>query len=207
MPGVLGRRGPYAKTEKRRSEIAAAVLALVIENGHRSVTAAEVAERTGLSEPGVLYHFPTKEALLLAGLRRFDEEEFSKLPAGQSLAIAGEQAEEGVHRENIVRLYSAMSGEASDPTHPAHDFFKERWKAANAIMSEDLKRLQDLGEVSPDLNPDRVSRQIHAAWEGLQLQWLVDPTFNIAEELTDLIEALTGVRQLAKHLSVPAFTP
>ena len=55
--------------EERRRDIAEATLALVVEKGHRAVVTAEIARRTGLSEPGVLYHFPSKDELLIGALQ------------------------------------------------------------------------------------------------------------------------------------------
>ena len=59
---MAGKRGSYAKSELRKQAISEAALALIMERGHRAVTVAEVADRAGVSEPSVFYHFPTKEA-------------------------------------------------------------------------------------------------------------------------------------------------
>jgi AcrR family transcriptional regulator len=44
--------------------------AIVLENGARHMTLDAVAARAGVSKGGLLYHFPTKEALLRAMLER-----------------------------------------------------------------------------------------------------------------------------------------
>jgi len=190
---VVKTRGPYARTETRRREIAEATLAIVTERGHKAVTALEVAEKAGLSEPGVLYHFPTKESLLIAALELFDDLEIDPLENGGAYAEAGRQAHDGVRRTNFVRLYSEMSGEAPNPQHPAHDFFRQRWERSNAVLADDLRRLRDAGLVQPDLDLDATARRIHAAWEGLQLQWLVSPKFDIRADLEQVMSSLTGL--------------
>ena len=191
--GVRGRRGSYAKTAERRQAIAEAALELVLEKGHRSLITAEVAHRAGLSEPGVLYHYPTKDDLLLAALRLSDEFEWATMPLGESVRRAPARAAESLRRINVVRLHTAMFGESSDPTHPAHEYFKERWRAGDERMVESIRRLQVAGVVDGTIEPYRASRWIHTAWEGLQLQWLAQPEFDIAAELESLIERILGV--------------
>ncbi|WP_157696961.1 TetR/AcrR family transcriptional regulator [Leifsonia sp. 21MFCrub1.1] len=191
--GVRGPRGSYAKTRERRRAIAEAALEIVLEKGHRSLITAEVAQRAGLSEPGVLYHFPTKDDLLLAALRLSDEHEWSTMPLGESVRRAPARAAESLSRINVVRLHTAMFGESSDPAHPAHEYFKERWRAGDERMVQSIERLQAVGVVDRAIAPYRASRWIHTAWEGLQLQWLAEQDFDIAVELQSLIERILGV--------------
>jgi AcrR family transcriptional regulator len=191
--GTRGRRGSYAKTKGRRRAIAEAALELVLEKGHRALITADVAQRAGLSEPGVLYHYPTKDDLLLAALRLSDEYEWSTMPLGESIRRAPARAAESLRRINIVRLHTAMFGESSDPSHPAYAYFKERWRVGDERMVESITRLQAAGAIGPDIEPYRVSRWIHTAWEGLQLQWLAEQNFDITAELQSLIERILGV--------------
>lgn len=189
---TAGRRGPYARTKERRRTIADAALALVIERGHRDVTTLAVATRAGMSEAGLLYHYPTKETLLVAALARFDEEQLSHLAPGEALESAPERAALGVRRNNIVHLYAALLGEASNPSHPAHDYFKERWRAGREIPARDIALLQERGEVDATIDPQRAATWILAAWDGLQSHWLVDPSFDIGTELGMLIDVVLG---------------
>ena len=48
--------------------------AIVLESGARHMTLDAVAARAGVSKGGLLYHFPTKEALLRAMLERFSKQ-------------------------------------------------------------------------------------------------------------------------------------
>lgn len=190
---VVRPRGSYAKTTERRRAIAEAALEIVLEKGHRALITAEVAQRTGLSEPGVLYHYPTKDDLLLAALTLSDEYEWSTMPLGESVMRAPARAAESLRRINVVRLHTAMFGESSDPSHPAHEYFKKRWRAGDERMVESIVRLQQSGVVGADVDPYQASRWIHTAWEGLQLQWLTEQNFDIAVELGSLIERILGV--------------
>ncbi|NTW42822.1 MAG: TetR family transcriptional regulator, partial [Cellulomonadaceae bacterium] len=66
-------RGPYARTALRREQIARASLEIVVELGHENLTTAEVARRAGSSEATALYHFPSKDHLLVAALEHQDQ--------------------------------------------------------------------------------------------------------------------------------------
>jgi AcrR family transcriptional regulator len=192
MGKVTGARGSYAKTKERRQTIAEATLALVVKKGHRAVLTSDVAKLAGLSEPGVLYHFPSKDELLLSALQYFDDVQLAALSDGESIAQASTRAVAGVNRTNIVRLHTAMSGEASDPAHPAHEYFKQRWRRSNGLMADNIRLLQAEGIVDESIDADRASRLIHAAWEGLQNQWLAEPDFDIGVELDAVIVSLLG---------------
>jgi AcrR family transcriptional regulator len=56
--------------ENSRESILEAAEAVVLESGARHMTLDAVAARAGVSKGGLLYHFPTKEALLRAMLER-----------------------------------------------------------------------------------------------------------------------------------------
>ena len=67
------RRGTYQRSRERREQITLAVLEIVDELGHDGVTTALVATRSDTPEATVLYHFPTKEHLLVGALERTDD--------------------------------------------------------------------------------------------------------------------------------------
>jgi hypothetical protein len=60
------------------------------------------------------------------------------------------------------------------------------------VLSDDIHRLRDTGEIADRVDADHVARCVLAAWEGLQLAWLWSPEFDIGEELNRLIAALVG---------------
>jgi AcrR family transcriptional regulator len=163
---------------------------VVTEKGHRALTTLAVAQRAGISEAGLLYHYPSKDALLVAALERFDESQLSELEPGEALATAPERAALGVRRTNIVHLYTALLAEASDPAHPANAYFKKRWHVGREIQGSDIVLLEERGEVQPAVAPERAALWILAAWDGLQNHGLVDPCFDIDEELRLLIDVV-----------------
>src|SRR5947199_6684394 len=65
MSSAAPRRGTYAKGRERREAILAAANDLFAAQGFRGASLSAIAARVGLSEAGVLHHFPSKEHLLL----------------------------------------------------------------------------------------------------------------------------------------------
>ena len=66
MPPRKGQR--QARGVLRRGQILDAALALFAEHGYRATSVAAVAAAVGLTEQGVLHHFPSKDALVRAVL-------------------------------------------------------------------------------------------------------------------------------------------
>lgn len=186
-----GPRGPYAKTSARREVIARVVLDLVAERGHRAVTSSEVARRAGMREATVLYHFPSKEHLLVAALQEHENRENERIVGRSPYELVGPSAKAGVERHYIVRLFVAMAGEATDPEHPAHEFFVGHYEAIIASFTKEIELRQARGLADASLDPREVARQITAMWDGLQSQWLISPSFDMSDALERAMRVLT----------------
>lgn len=187
------KRGPYAKSDRRRQALRQAALELVKERGHRNVSVSEIAEVAEASEPTVYYHFPTKESLLIAALQQHDDENI-RARGHETGAVAGmgERAALGVERTFISRLYAELAAAALDPDHPANPYFRARWARSIGVVATDIRRLQKDGRVPAEIDAEMAARGILAAWEGLQFQWHHGPHFNIRAHLEWHITALLG---------------
>ncbi|MGN0062702.1 MAG: TetR/AcrR family transcriptional regulator [Nocardioides sp.] len=79
-----------ARPPLAREKVLDAYVALLHAEGERAATMDAVAQRAGVSKGGLLYHFPSKEALAEAVLARFDEitardlAEMARAPEGPS---------------------------------------------------------------------------------------------------------------------------
>jgi AcrR family transcriptional regulator len=191
------KRGPYARSQQRREQVAAAVLELVDELGLEGVTTAAVATRSGINEATVLYHFPTKDHLLVAGAERADE-----------LSAAGAHLDEDDVRldldalrdlrggllqdERRIRLFQVLKGQASNPEHPAAAYIARRNERTLEIYTRLIARRQADGIAHPGLDPAQVALQVFALWEGLTALWLLDPSIDVGKLLVDGIRRLTG---------------
>ena len=76
--------GPMARKPVAREAVLDAFESLLIEEGERAATLDAVARRAGVSKGGLLYHFPTKEAMVSVLLERLD-----RLLAADLAAMAG----------------------------------------------------------------------------------------------------------------------
>ena len=68
MGEAEAKRG-YAKGRERRAAILAAADEAFAKHGFRGASLATIADSVGLTQPGLLHHFPSKEHLLLEVLR------------------------------------------------------------------------------------------------------------------------------------------
>jgi AcrR family transcriptional regulator len=187
------KRGPYAKSDQRKQALSKAALDLVREKGHRSVSVAEIAERAQTSEPTVYYHFPTKEGLLIAALKQHDDENIrAEGEEAGAIADMGSRAEVGVRRTNYARLYNELAGAAADPGHPANGFFQDRWARSVHVVATDIRRLQEEGSVPTEVDAQNAAHVLLAAWEGLQMQWMQGPPFDIRGQIEWHIRAVLG---------------
>ncbi|MEU3933227.1 TetR family transcriptional regulator [Streptomyces sp. NPDC029044] len=161
------------RSEERRAEIVRAALEVIAERGYRGASLAAVAERVGLTQQGLLHHFPTKEALLVAVLQERDR--WDALPAGRlRLDLLASLVEYNAMRPAIVQTFSALLGESVTEEHPARAYFTERYAGVRAGMAGVLRA--EYGDRLPSgLTPERAAPLLVAVLDGLQYQWLLDP--------------------------------
>jgi AcrR family transcriptional regulator len=169
----------YAKGRAKRREIIDQAMTMFGEAGYRGASLREIAARCGLSHPGLLHHFPTKESLLLAVLAQRDEADTAWLGLSDSHGIAALRrlVELGVlnsNRRGIVELFAVLSAEATAADHPAHDFFVERYRTSVDMIVQAYREAQQDGQLREGVDPDAAGRQLVAVMDGLQVQWLLD---------------------------------
>ncbi|MFF9144457.1 TetR/AcrR family transcriptional regulator [Streptomyces sp. NPDC014861] len=165
------------RSVERRAEILRAALEVIAERGYRGATLGSVAERVGLTQQGLLHYFPTKEALLVAVLEERDRWDTSggRDREGWRLDLLESLVEYNAMRPGIVQTFSALLGESVTDGHPAREFFTERYAQVRAGMT-DVLRLE-FGERLPGgLTPERAAPLLTAVMDGLQYQWLLDPS-------------------------------
>ncbi|MCP2635195.1 TetR/AcrR family transcriptional regulator [Microbacterium sp. HD4P20] len=182
-------RGEYAKSAATRTAILDAALEVFAESGYRAGSLREVAERVGMSEAGLLHHFRSKSALLLAVLDHRDalarELVDFELPDGvEALRGLVALARHNALIPGVVELYCTLSAEATSPTHPAHAYFVNRYESVRASVTASFQRVADSGRLMPGVDPGRAAVATIALMDGLQVQWLLDA------ESTDMAEAL-----------------
>lgn len=182
------RRGTYAKTPEKRVTILDAALEVFAQSGYRSGSLRDVAARVGMSEAGLLHHFPNKSALLSAVLDRRDDHarQIVVLDGDAETRLRGlvDLARHNASTPGVVELYCTLSAEATAPDHPAHDYFVRRYEWTRQMIGDAFAQLRDDGRLQPGLDPERAAVTTVALMDGLQVQWLLDrDVVDMAEEL------------------------
>lgn len=163
----------------RRSQLVGEATALIARIGYHRFSIKALAEATGLTRAGVLHHVGSKEQLLLDVLALRDERDTAAVGAGTPVRVMLDQiVRRNIEQPEIVRLYTVLAAEALDPEHPAHAYFADRFRTSTA----DLARL---------LGGDReVAVEIYSFMDGVQLNWLRDPTVDMWEQWTRFADAV-----------------
>jgi AcrR family transcriptional regulator len=177
-------RGGYAKGDARRELIVSVATEIFGTQGFRAATMLQIAAACGISRTGLLHHFPTKESLLEAVLARRDADRGSAtealaadIPEG-GRAVLGRLLDAARHnatQPRIVNLFSVLSAEAGDPTHPAHDYFEQRYARLRAELDRALTTLAATDQLVPGTDPHVLAVEIIALMDGLQVQWVLAP--------------------------------
>lgn len=89
----------------RKEQLVDAALAVVAQSGGSALTLDAVAEQAGLSKGGLLYHFPTKEKLIMAMIDRA----LDGMDAAIDAAMCAEQRSGGGGPGAFARAYVRVS--------------------------------------------------------------------------------------------------
>lgn len=193
-----GPGGPHrpSKGERTRARILESATELFARSGFHAVSLRDIAAHAGLTHAGLLHHFPGKEALLLEVLSLRDQVDAQSLFPGILRPDAPEpEPAERLHRlvevvvrntrtPGLVALYAKLAAEASDPEHPAHEYFVKRYRVLRREMTELLEALFATAGPEAEGDPAAVAQQWLALMDGLQTQWLLEPdTVDMAEQV------------------------
>ena len=164
--------------EDRRDEIIAAATQLISAVGFNATTIDHFARAAGISRPGLLHHFASRDALLEAVLERRDGDvigavhrEATAQNSVEAREVLSELVRVNADRRQLVQLYTILAAEALAPEHPAYDYFRRRQTAATRLFAERILPWHP--------EPLAAAAQVIAHLDGLQLQWLRDPTIDL----------------------------
>jgi AcrR family transcriptional regulator len=172
---MAGKRGPYAKTAARRQEILDVALEAYAQSDGSGVPLRQIAEAVGLSEAGVLHHFGSREALLTAILAERD------IADSHFADDFADLIRHNMSTPGLVKLFVQLAAAAAETGHAAHEFFRER--------AERFRAAAEQGLVAKGVPADEAAwraRVLIAAVDGIQIQWLLDPTIDMAADIVRL---------------------
>lgn len=204
----MSTRGTYAKGRAKRQQIVAAAYELVRAKGVRATTLRDVATASDTSSAGVLHHFASMDDLFVEVLRLRDDTNAATARRGRptdETSIEGliEVMHENSGEQGLVQLYTVLAADSVDPSHSAHTYFLDRYQRIRSQIARAYRRSEPAGsedstgsrrreEPAPTTSNDaeRIARLVAAAADGLQLQWLYQPDFDLGTELEYLIDRL-----------------
>jgi AcrR family transcriptional regulator len=172
-------RGEYRKTARRREEIVDAALVVFSRVGYLNSSMSEIAKVVGLTVPGLTHHYPSKADLLAALFDRRDLDANQHIAGRSGLDILRGLVEIAQRDEDdaaLTRMYVIHAAEATDPAHPAHDYFKSRYAFILAHVQGAFTQVAAAGLLRDGVTPVEAARAYVAFSDGLQLQVLYDDT-------------------------------
>lgn len=170
------------------------------EQGYRGASLRDIASRCAISHPGLLYHFPNKQSLLLAVLEHRDDIDRTEQAIADDLGIDVlrrfvRSASVNQGRPGIVELFVVVSAESTAADHPAHEFFRDRYERLVDEVGTAYRALEGAGQLVDGVEPRVAAQQLLALMDGLQVQWLLD------NDGVDMAGALSA--HIERQLTVP----
>lgn len=184
-PPSSRRRGPYRTGVRRRAEIIASATEVFGEHGFAGGTLAQIAELVGVTPQTVVKHFGSKEGLLIAVLESSDAQNaqlhFADLDGLDYLDASEHLLRHNMQHRGMVELMLTVGTEASGPSHPAHEYMVRRYADYAASIARILQHARDAGQIRKFSDAELLfeARGYAALMDGLQLQWLLDPDFDL----------------------------
>lgn len=165
--------------------------------GYRAASLTAIAERAGITQSGLLHHYPTKDLLLEAVLsERFTEDadwldEMASTTSSIPLAGYRDLAERNAQNLTWVRLLTILAAEGLTEDHPSHPAMASRYERVRARLRSRIDQQIESGVLREDLDRDLLTCIMIAAMDGLQLQWLYNPNVDMGAAM-ELLTSLLG---------------
>ena len=207
-PAADRARNPRPGTVDRREAVLRAAMTVFGQRGYNKGGLVEVAEQAGMTHAGVLHHFGSKEALLIAMLQYRDGEEAAGVPGRaqtEGPAFLGhilDTVTENTGRPGVVQTYTVLSAESVTEGHPAQAYFRNRLTVLRDKIAEVLAEVT--GREADDIEVRDDASALIALMDGLQVQWLLDPD---AVDMPRIVEKVMDelVDRLRTRTTAPAF--
>jgi AcrR family transcriptional regulator len=189
-------RGPYKKGIERRQEVVKVAVDVFGQYGFKGGTLQQVGDKVGLTPAAIMKLFGSKEKLLIAVL-----EHWGVVTAGiVGLEAKGHRRLDGFRRlmayhvahPGLLELYSTMAAEATSEEHPAHGFMTARYQSTLANMRELFSDAAGEGRFRP-MSDEEIAREAEfllAAMDGLEIQFLLNPAFDLQESFNAFLARL-----------------
>lgn len=183
----IGRAGSYSKGIARRQEILDRAIEVFRERGADGTSLRRIAEAIGISHGALLHYFSSREELLVAVYEHAEHRrDLDKGDRSQerSVEVMANAAIANLEVPGLVQLYSTLLATSLEvEAGPAKEYFTIRFERVRDNLERKLRADQDAGHVRSDVDPARTAALIVAASDGLQIQWLLEPSIALQETL------------------------
>lgn len=164
----------------RRRLIVDTATRLIARNGSRGTSLAQIARESGVSQPGLIYYFPTKEDLLNAALDARDQVEEAALWPTDSDAfdlldtiVASVKTWEDA--PDAVGMHTVLVAENVGQDGHLRPRLSARYRATVDRFSEALQDAQAAGTIRGDVDAHAKAMECIAFINGLETAWLLNP--------------------------------
>jgi AcrR family transcriptional regulator len=191
-------KGQARRGAERRAAIVEAAIDVFSQHGFRASALAEVADRVNLTPAGILYHFGSKEALLLAVIAERDRragDQLAALPVEgglDTLLAIVKFAEMSEGERGLAALHTVLQAESFEPDEPAHVYFRERSRLLRRRTEQTLLAAQRSGEMRTNIDCAAKADEIVAFLEGAAVVWLIDDKVSLTDLYRGYLESLVA---------------
>ncbi|MDO3704845.1 helix-turn-helix domain-containing protein [Micromonospora sp. C28SCA-DRY-2] len=184
---------PLTLTEQaRRAQLIRVTTDLVARHGYAGTSLARIAEAAGLSKAAVLYHFPSKDAVVRAAYAAAIEALVAEVGAAVEAASGADALAAYVrslvahlrahpeHARMIVEAIAEETGVTDRPDAPS------RRQSVAALV----EAARSTGDYRPDVDPDLAAVLVNGAVDAIVAEQLARPDFDSGRAADELVELL-----------------
>jgi AcrR family transcriptional regulator len=165
------------KGERRREDIVRSATRLFSRYGYERVRIADIAKEVGISDAGVLYHFPTKEALFTAivDLRerdyRLDMADADSVREMLDRSI--ESVQQAATHPDLLRLRVTLTGIDVAEDTPVRGRLARNFALMLPPAEKTIRKGIAAGEIRANVDPQHAALTMYAINEGVRSQWVL----------------------------------
>ena len=211
-------RGAYSVGQATRESILSAAMVLIAERGYNGFSLRDLGRRVGISHPAVVYHFPSKEAILRSAIQRHEE-----MNALFDVSI-NDETEGGFDEGGItvgsfvdwavgemrfaikpgadaaIALDCVLWAESSSEAHPAHAHYKYRTQQMEEALTAMIQTFVDEEGAAIGTTPRTLARILIRYWYGSVVSARYnDEPIDAREFVADFLAACVQLLRLPAH--------
>jgi AcrR family transcriptional regulator len=197
-PARVRRTGPYKAADARREAILDAAIEHFALWGYFNSSVPKIAADVGVTKAGLIHHFASKEVLLSAVLELREQRAVTAFYSGEGSQnpshYFGQIAVQAAFNESqpgLTQMFSVLAAEASNPEHPAHEYFVQRYERITEAIADILTEMVVAGTLLPETDVHQIAREILAVVDGFTVQWaLATSTFSLHDSVRSYLDRL-----------------